>query len=309
MSVHQQVNAGQSREFAMAHRAQEAIAWRAPALGAVAVVALVVVGAAGCAQLSPKRLTQHWWVTDYDTAERRARERAGDLVIYFSEDRIGTRDPLQEVLKDKALRHQLRDYVCCRLYKSHEPDRRYVAQFGVERAPAWILVHADGTYHQFQGPRGSEEVSAFLSASTPPGRQPALNSLIPYEPRYAWLEDLGLAERISEERNTPLLVVYFRRMSGDWTALERILSPREVFSRAGDMVHCRLGTPLPWTESFITGFGVLRLPALVVVRRDGAFEVLEKPLSAEAIARFLEQSRRLPVPADAETATSAAVIP
>ncbi len=309
MSIQRLVDPGPMRGFVACRPVGAALAPRGPVVGAIVVAALMALVSGGCASLSPKRLTQHWWVTDYDTAERRSRERAAALVIYFSEDRIGTRDPLQEVLKDNALRRQLREYVCCRLYKSYEPDRRYVAQFGVDRAPAWIVVHADGTYHQFQGPRGSQEVSEFLSASTPPGRQPALNPLIPYEARYAWLEDLELAERMSEERGTPLLLVYYRRLAGDWAALERILKPREVFSRAGDMVHCRLSTPLPWTERFITGFGVLRLPALVVVRRDGGFEVLEKPLSAEAVARFLEAARRPPDPADVATAASAAAVP
>lgn len=309
MSDYRLVGAGAIVKFVVCRRVRAALALRGTVWGGITVAVLLAVVAGGCASLSPKRLTRHWWVTDYDTAERRARERAAEMVIYFSEDRIGTRDPLQEVLKDKALRRQLRDYVCCRLYKSHEPDRRYVAQFGVDRAPAWIVVHADGTYHQSQGPSGPEEISAFLAASSPPGRPPVINPLIPYEARYAWLEDLALAERMSEERGTPLLVVYYRRLAGDWAALERILKPREVFSRAGDMVHCRLGTPLPWMERFITGFGVLRLPALVVVRRDGGFEVLEKPLSAEAVARFLEEARVAPGAVEPATGSSAAAVP
>jgi hypothetical protein len=240
--------------------------------------------AGGCASLPP--WLPERWIADYDRAEQRSRDSDRDLLIWFTDSAPGTPDPLQAVFANKQVRQKARGYVRCQLVKSHEPDRRYVAQFGVQRAPAVIIVHRDGTYHTQAGAPSAEEVLQFLGGGKPPGLSPSANPLVPRRARYIWHENVAAAQREAETHDAPVLIVYHRRFSGDWRALKKLLYRHEVYRRFAGMIHCRVATWNPWGQAADTPFGTVRLPALVVVDAHGDHHVLEIPTSYEAIVRF-----------------------
>jgi len=229
------------------------------------------------------------WVADYDTAEDQVRKTGRELLIAYVDPRPGRSGTSMDVLHDTLVRARTADYVCCRLYQSYEPDRRYAAQYGVERSPAIIIVHGDGTYHALEGPMSAEQVSRFLDEAVGPGAYPTVNHQIPREARYKWHDNVRSAEEESKGLNKAVLFVFHRRFSRDWQRLEEILSRREVYRRFSDMVHCRIDTFNPWSKVYVTQFGPVRLPAMVIADSDGTYDVLEKPTSCEAVVRFADR--------------------
>jgi hypothetical protein len=173
------------------------------------------------------------------------------------------------------------------LLNTYEPDRRYAGQFGVERFPALILVHPDGTFHATDGPFSKEQILAFLSESKPPGLSQKPNPYVRREARFDWYSSLREAGMAADRLNRDILVVYYRSIAGDWPRIHQLLSRPEVYRHVGSMLHCRIRF---WSETGpkgLTPFGSLSLPALVVVRPDGSHEVLEVPGSADAVVRFV----------------------
>ncbi len=259
---------------------------------AVLLGLLLVTGCTGPAKAIfalPGGLTLGGWVADYDTAQSRAREADRELLIFYKDTRLGVDDDSWKSLNSRELKRTLRPYVRCKLFRPYEPDRRFVAQYGVERAPALIIVHRDGTYHARVGSMSGAQISEFLAEASPPGSPPILNPHIPRRVEYGWHRSFESAQAAAEQTGKPILLVYHRWLSRDWARLKELLTTREVYSRFDDMVHCRLGGFPPWTEAYITRFGAIRLPALVVAYRDGTHRALELPTSVESVARFADE--------------------
>lgn len=232
------------------------------------------------------------WLADYDAAESAMHESGRPLLIVFKNNRKGAPDSVEAVLRSERFADFSDRCVCCVLQRSYEPDRRYVAQFGVRRAPALIVVHTDGTYHARSGALSAQEVKEFLAQAKPPGAKPRINPLIPREPRYAWYDTLAEAKTVASKTNRSMLIVYHRALTDDWPRLEKLLRRREVFVRVGDMVHGRVATVNLWSDKQETPFGTLRLPCIVIVLADGTYESLERPTSYERIVRFLDSVDR-----------------
>jgi len=230
------------------------------------------------------------WVADYDTAEARVRDGGQPLLIYFKSDRAPSRDPIRTALDQPMLPRRIDRYVRCTLFRSYEPDRRYVAQFGVERAPALIVVHPDGSYHATSGHLEASGIASFLAGAAPPGRVAAYDPHIPRRPREDWLESLDVAEQVVRATDRPLLVVYARRFCSDWGRMRRLLDRAELVHRLTELVRCRIEVGTPFTDATITPFGALKLPAMVLARPDGTFDTLEMPTSLESVARFVDRS-------------------
>ncbi len=253
----------------------------------VVIASLLIMWGMGCST-TWDRLSSALWVADYDTAEQRAKETGRGMLILYKDTRPGADNSLERVLESAPVEGRTRRYVRCILFRSYEPDRRYVAQFGVERAPALVVIHPDGTYHARSGAMSASDVMAFLAQAAPPGRRPLLNPHIPREADYRWLTSLDAAESIAGRTDRPILAVFYRTLSRDWSRLEPMLDRHEVYSRLAPMVHCRIGLMRLSSAAYITRFGALKLPAMVIAHPDGTYDVLELPTSYEAIARFVD---------------------
>ena len=243
---------------------------------------------AGCT-ISQDYWTRFTWAGDYEEAEKRFHQSGRDLLIAYRDGRPRAEDKMGRLLADKAVKPLLEPYVRCMLFSSYEPDRRYVAQFGVERAPALIILRQDGTYHARSGPMQPEDVRVLLAAATEPGVRPVYNRHIPRVAEYSWYRMLGSAERAAERDGRPLLVLATRFWSQDAQRLKGYMTQREVFIRCREWVHCHLENIWPWGVGGVRRFEVNQLPALVVLNPLGSSYVLEQPESAVQIAHFLDE--------------------
>ncbi|MCH9033805.1 MAG: hypothetical protein IID42_04800 [Planctomycetes bacterium] len=233
------------------------------------------------------------WVADYDTAESRIERTGRELLIYYKGTRRGNPDRTAEALNERAVKKRTGQYVRCRLFKSYEPDRRYVAQFGVERAPALIIVHRDGTYHSQTGSMSAEAILAFLDEADAPGLSPVLSPHIPRRVAYRWYRTLDAARAQADRLDRPILFVFHRWLSRDWPNLKKLLRRPEVHSRFAGMVHCRLSSLFPAWRKEAQRLGAQNWPALVIARPDGTTDVLELPTSYEQIVHFADGRREL----------------
>lgn len=275
---------------------------------AFVVCSFTLMACVGCAGFGKPGTAK--WHTDYDSAETAIRGTDRTMLIRFVNPRPGRRDLLDGVFENKRLARRLGEYVCCRLYKAYEPDRRYVSQFGVNRAPAVIVVHPDETYHARTGRMSADEVLAFLDAAAPPGTPVTINPHIPRVAHFAWLDKLDDVFLSVRETGRPGLIVFYRRFARDFKAIREMMSKHEVYSRVCHMVHGREGGWNRWASTRETPFGEIKLPAIVLIQADGSHEILEMPDSSEAIARFVDRFRGLadtvkeePVPERAAAAT------
>ena len=259
-------------------------------LGLACLVGVVLAGGCGLSQARVRidRWLTDRWLADFETAERMVTKTGRDLIIGYTHERDRRRSPLIQALTSESLAGALSGKVRCTLSKSYEPDRRYVAQFGVDRAPALILVHRDGTYHAHSGSMTVEDIRTFLASARPPGLRPVFNAHIQRQARYRWLDSFEAARARAAGTGRPMLVVYYRRFSQDWRRLERLLSRHEVYKRLAGLVPCRLRLSGVSKDLAITRFGTVHLPAIVIVREDGKHSVLERPMSYEAVVRFAE---------------------
>ncbi len=271
----------------------------------VTLIAAMAMVPPACSRLSYPPWTSGRWYADYQSAERAA---AGNrpLLIYFKDPRHGVHDPIEKALRSNAFSGELHDPVGCVLSKSYPPDRRYLAQFRVERAPALVVVHPDGTFHATCQLSNRDELTAFLASAKPPGAIPKVDPFVPRSPTYHWLESADDAVADAERTGRSAVIVFYRSWSRDWGILEKMLATYEVYSRLDSLVHCRVGIWGVDRERYVTRFGDLRLPAMVIVRPDGTGSVNELPISSEAIARFVDGALHPDIPIAAKDATAGA---
>lgn len=284
----------------MSDRTRHYSGFRSGYAGLVVTFALVL--ATGCSS-TWGRWRPNGWDADYDAAEARVAEAGGEMLIFFRAVDQGRPDPTFDALRSAPLKQQTARYVRCSLYRSYEPDRRYVAQYGVERPPALIVVHGDGTYHARMGLTSEAQISEFLAAAQSPGAAPVLNPHIPRETNYAWHSSLESAEAAARKTGQSILIVLDRWWSRERRKLEKLLEHREVYGRFARMVHCRPGSILGLGDQSMARFSVKNLPALVIVHKDGSHHVLELPTSYEAVVRFADRAR----PSGSEATSTAAV--
>lgn len=229
------------------------------------------------------------WLSDYQVAEERCRETGQPLLVLYK--RPGSEDDQYRTVLAADLDAAAGSYVRCVLSSGVEPDRRYVAQFGIERAPAVIVRHADGTFHAKQGRFTAPNAADFVHSASAPGATPTMNPLIARKPRYAWFSSLRDAGILAADTQRPLLVAYERRLTRDFSELGSLLETTEVHRRVSDMVPCRVRVWNSWSDPHDGPFGMLHLPAIILVWPDGQSDILQRPLTSDAIVRFIDDAR------------------
>ncbi len=228
------------------------------------------------------------WFADYDAAEARVRESGRELLIIYQDNRPGGDRALEHAVKSAAGTKLSVRHVRCVLSKAYEPDRRYVAQYGIERAPALILIHRDGTYHARSGGMSSAAVARFIANATQPGKVPVINPYVPRAPFYGWRENVDQTMEASRRSGKPALIVFYRSLTSDWARLEALLSRRDVYRRLAPLVHGRVSLKAFFKDVYISRFGALKLPAIVIAHDDSTHFVLEMPTSYDTVVRFAD---------------------
>jgi hypothetical protein len=265
------------------------------------ILLALVVATSGCSMFD--RWVWNYGAADYQTAERYMRSSGRDLLIYYKDPSYGADRSVDRALKSDEVRDRLDAYIVCRLYLSYEPDRRYVAQFGVERAPALIVVRQDGTHHEEVGPVDAQDVVALLDRAAGPGERARANPHIPRTPHYHWTSDLDEALAQAARTDRPVLLLLTRYWSWDDGRLEDLLESREVYRICEAWVHCHQTEYWPFEREAAARYQIAELPALIVILPDGSEFVLEEPDRPGEVARFLMNAAsawadRVPDPAD-----------
>lgn len=253
------------------------------------------IGVAGCSLPASKldirpAIWSRTWFADYRSAQTFARESNLPLLIYYKDAKPWSNDPIEDALRGWPLSKHTDACARVALLRSYEPDRRVVRQFGIVRAPAVVLVHADGTYHAVSGDLSGDRLTSFFEQAKPPGSWPTPDPFPSQPVGFAWQTSLDDALAQGRTNDRPVFIVLDRPWSRDWERLSPMIDRPEVRSRAADMVHCR---PMPiWkiAPDYTEQFALANLPAIVVVQPDGSYRSLEIPNSYEAIVRFLDGS-------------------
>lgn len=255
----------------------------------VAMAAPFLLLAPGCAIKLPE-WHAHTWINGYQPAETLASEHGTGMVICYCDTPPNRPDKMLEAARDAIVNDSKSNYVGCVLTKTYAWDRKYVAQFGVDRSPAIIVLHPDGTYHAHVGLMDAQGVQGFLATANPPGSAPKLNRFLHREPRYTWVSSPEEAETIAKESDRSMLIVYYRRWSDDLQRVDEMLREPSLFRRLSKMVHQRSSSGWSTSDVLETKYGKLKLPAIVIARPDGTYHVLEVPLGYEAIIRFADSA-------------------
>ncbi len=79
-----------------------------------------------------------------------------------------------------------------------------------------------------------------------------------------------------------------RSFTSDWARLEALLSRREVYRRLAHLVHGRVSLKAFFKDVYISRFGALKLPAIVIAHDDSTHSVLEMPTSYDTVVRFAD---------------------
>ncbi len=234
------------------------------------------------------RLSASDWMADYDRVERRRADSGRPVLFFFKDERRRRNRSIREALEDPQVKSLIAPHLKCTLARKYEPDRRYAQQFGVERAPALILLDSDGLYRAHSGPMTTDEVRAFLQDASAPGLAPVHNPHLHHEVRYDWSSDLEAAEARSRRTGRPILIVLYHEFSREFETLSEQLDEPPVFRQFRNHEHCKLGVVWGSQRAARERFNVRDLPALVVVSPEGDSHVLEKPVSVRAIVRFAQ---------------------
>jgi len=263
-----------------------------------AFVLLELVAALGCGTRLPDfvrlpRVAWGGWIAGYEEGVAAANESGQGFLVFYRTTNVGVPDPMHDAVQTALRGEEGSKLVRCFVFASHEPDRRFVRQYGVQRAPALIVIHPDGTFHATEGPRSADQVAQFLENAQPPGATPTPDALLPREVTYDWHYSFESAQSAAAKSEQAIFVVLDRWMTRDWLKLGPMLDCRDVHSRVADMVHCRPNAGV-WSgvDEVRKRFGVTNLPAVVVVRPGGSYQALELPGSSDAIARFLDAARK-----------------
>jgi len=243
----------------------------------------------------------------YDQAEER--QQALDLpilILYKSLDSAS--GELERNLEHASVATLTSKMVRCYLTSDYDPNRRYLAQYGIEAPPALVLIHIDGTFHAQSGTMSAEQIRTFLSTSQPPGARPDLNAQIPRPVEYFWENDYEQAVQRARQRNRDLFIVYKSWSSIDSTELLNRLSRPQVAVHFVETVNCLLDDTFVANRGFVSRYGVSTVPAMIIVRRDGTHHVRVGLPTVEEIVRFAVEARG-PVGAGGRGATGTPATP
>jgi hypothetical protein len=253
----------------------------------VLILGAAIIAGSGCAS------TQRWimggWVADYEVAEDRHEKTGKDVLYYFRSNSVRRRSTMEKRFRDPELRKRMSEFVRCKLFRTFEPHRRYAAQFGVVRAPALIVVHADGTYHAREGLISAEQVHAFLDEADTASTRMTVDPLVPRKLEYAWHTRKTAAEETARNHDQGVVFVLTESFTRQWSTMKKMLDHREVYVRFCNMTQCRLESWSADGRDIAAEAGVTTWPAIVLKTRDGNLQVLEAPGSYEQICHFADQ--------------------
>ncbi|MCH8879882.1 MAG: thioredoxin family protein [Planctomycetes bacterium] len=230
-------------------------------------------------------------LVNFSRAERLGKQQRKELFVYYESWLSIDCGEMKRQIQSLPVQQLLADKIVCILEESYEPNVRYVAQYGVHRYPAVILVHRDGTYHQRTGVMSAEGITNFLKTAAPPGQQPMINPQIPREIDYDWEADYERAFEIAEQQHRPVFIFYKSVVSADANEMFGTLDRPDVAELFDDTVNCLLDWGYAPNRRFMTQYGVTNVPALVIVNPDGTHHARQGRMTAAQVISFVRTAK------------------
>jgi hypothetical protein len=254
-------------------------------LGATLLAFVLVLWLAGCGPSAAG------WRLSYDEALRVAEADNQTLLVFYKNPFDPDSGRMESVLNTPAVRQRTVGMVRCMLLTEFEPNRRFMAQYQQDTAPALVVIHPDGTYHARGGPLSADDTVRFLQSAVPPGARPTLNPALPRTYEYRWINIYEDAIQEARRRNRKLLIVYKWWLSAESNELIRRIDQPEVARHFADMVHCILDWDYIPNRQHVSRYGVERLPTLIVIHQDGRYDTLVGLQEISRIVRFAVDAR------------------
>ena len=247
------------------------------------LAALVPVWTAGC--------SSHWVYT-FVEAENLARDKEKPIFVLYRDPFDPRSGEMYETVRSPQAAELLKNMICCTLVTEYNPNRRFMAQYGVLEAPAITIIHPDGTYHSRSGPVTLKQLGEFIRQSQGPGAQPNVDIQIPRPTDYLLHAegDYDAAMAAAARRHRNLLIVYKWWLDPDSTELLHRMARPEVAARVTEAVHCVLDWDYIPNRKHVERYGIARYPALIVVHPDGTSQKLEGLAPVDQIVGFLSRS-------------------
>ena len=249
---------------------------------------LVAIAACGCAP--------QWHYSYAQGEQERQHERQSgqperDLLLFYKDHLDAKSGQMQDVLNSPIVKPLIAGKIRCMLVTNFFPNQRYMAQYGVDSAPALVVVHPDGSYHARQGLITAEQARDFLAEATGSGANPKTDIQILPVPEYYWHGSYEEAVALASRQNRSLFIVYKWWLSAESTELLNRLSQPRVRRQASEMAHCLLDWDYIPNRAHMAHYGVSKVPSMVIVRADGTYHKLVGLASVEQIIRFVVKSR------------------
>lgn len=173
------------------------------------------------------------------------------------------------------------DSVNCILDWDHIPNRSHVRKYGATSFPAIIIVESDGRYRSLTGLPNVDQIIRFAmsthSAEGPMDSRDRQRA----ETQVVWFTDYTAASLVAQRTDRDLLVFYHLDTSAISSAVVRLLDDPEVRPMLASVVNCRLDGSNRSARDWVARFGVNSVPACILVRPDGSFDVLTGHITAE----------------------------
>jgi hypothetical protein len=116
--------------------------------------------------------TNYRWYTDFSRAQAHARNRGVDLFVFFDSMYSDPSARMARLLERSDVAALFADTINCRLDFSVAANRQVMARHRIRRAPAFLIIRTDGTYHGHTGVASAEELAALVRAARKPGLIP-----------------------------------------------------------------------------------------------------------------------------------------
>lgn len=248
--------------------------------GWITACLLVAMSSVGCGPA---------WVYTFNEAERIARPKEQPILLFYR-DHLDVRSArINEALEQPETMRLIEGYVPCSLISAYDPNRRYVAQYGVLAPPALIVIHPDGTYHALQDVDDPVKIRAFISSAKPPGLKPSIDQAIP-RPTDFLIRAEGTYETavdLAQRQNRKMMILYKWWLDADSNELITRMSRPEIASRCTETINCVLDWDFTPNRKHVAKYGVTKFPTIIVVHQDGSFQKREGLGNVQEIASFL----------------------
>lgn len=224
----------------------------------------------------------------YERAVEKARRQNRRLVIIYKWwlDPDGT-ELIRRVSRPDVARY-FADSVNCIMDWDHIPNRSHVRKYGVTSFPAIIIVEPDGTFRSLTGVPSVDRIIRLAMSSRLSGEPAAANRGPDDKPPVVWFTDYDAASLAAQHTGRDLLVFFHSKVSAVSSAVAGLLDQPGLRPLLASVVNCRLDWSQRSNRERLARFGVKSVPACVLVRPDGSFEVLSGQVTADGLRAFLK---------------------